>query len=343
MSHYTCYVVLKDCDGVEDGDKALAEKLEPFNECSEKYQKWNDLSKEYKDEYEGIPVMSYNNKLEIKKLKAIVETATGRVLGCIYDKEIPEIKAMYVKKEAFGDDELVLAKGFEQKSLLVKEIYSTFEDYVSIYHQDEEMGYNSNPNAKWDWYQIGGRWSGQFMNKNTKEMQDVIQKKDIDVDGMINKLREERIELWERHWLTSNVNLEGYMSWNQLREEKAQELGLKVDEIPHEVYPELRNRRNYIAESSGAASLSKKMGMHFKDPVEFFCFGDFDKYTDETELFYSALISHSILKDGKWYEDGEMGWFGMSGEGDFDFRENWKKIFDSINQDDWIVNVDCHI
>lgn len=35
-----------------------------------------------------------------------------------------------------------------------------------------ERGYWYNPNAKWDWYEIGGRWSGYFDGANTINVKD---------------------------------------------------------------------------------------------------------------------------------------------------------------------------
>src|SRR5690554_2079089 len=52
-------------------------------------------------------------------------------------------------------------------SVKFSELYSTFEEFCKEWHGIEpneqgRFGYLSNPNAKWDWYVIGGRWSGYF-------------------------------------------------------------------------------------------------------------------------------------------------------------------------------------
>ena len=48
--------------------------------------------------------------------------------------------------------------------------YPTFENYLEEnYEKDEETnlyGYWENPNAKWDWYEIGGRWRRTLKLKN---------------------------------------------------------------------------------------------------------------------------------------------------------------------------------
>lgn len=49
--------------------------------------------------------------------------------------------------------------------------YGTFKEWISDYYgyvydkKSKGYGYYHNPNAKWDWYVVGGRWSGFFKLK----------------------------------------------------------------------------------------------------------------------------------------------------------------------------------
>lgn len=53
-----------------------------------------------------------------------------------------------------------------------QKVYKTFEKYAEDYrgyeYNEEEKGYGfyCNPNAMWDWYQIGGRWPVTFLVKS---------------------------------------------------------------------------------------------------------------------------------------------------------------------------------
>src|SRR5206468_2164876 len=49
---------------------------------------------------------------------------------------------------------------------------------------DEEgnLYYTSNPNAKWDWYSLGGRWQGLFSLKADGSKVDQANKGEIDFD-----------------------------------------------------------------------------------------------------------------------------------------------------------------
>jgi hypothetical protein len=48
----------------------------------------------------------------------------------------------------------------------------------------EDLYDNTNPNGKWDWYSLGGRWSDFFKIKNKETCLDCALKKDIDFEGM---------------------------------------------------------------------------------------------------------------------------------------------------------------
>ena len=59
----------------------------------------------------------------------------------------------------------------------------TFEQYAldSGYSQENGCwGYYCNPNAKWDWWQIGGRWSSMLRTKDDGESCDSAKAPDVD-------------------------------------------------------------------------------------------------------------------------------------------------------------------
>jgi hypothetical protein len=64
----------------------------------------------------------------------------------------------------------------------------------------------SNPDARWDWYSVGGRWKGTLkLNKKAieeggygdAEYVDEAEIKDIDWTGMIDKVKAERRQVWD--------------------------------------------------------------------------------------------------------------------------------------------------
>ena len=83
---------------------------------------------------------------------------------------------------------------------------------------------------------------------------------------------------------------------------------------------------------------------------------DNDFYFDEEQYLTSrfeyakkcqdeAVVTYALLKDGKWYQRGQMGWWGMaSDEKDQDvWNQEFTKIVDSLPDDTMLTVVDCHI
>ncbi|WP_430599388.1 hypothetical protein [Enterococcus sp. DIV0179] len=160
---------------------------------------------------------------------------------------------------------------------------------------DEETGkkgYWENPNRKWDWYQIGGRWSG-LLKLKTGETVNVAQIKDLDF-SMDKKVYDEAIRFWE----------------------------VIVDGLPK------------------------------KDGEEFFSFWKPEYYIEQyktKEKYATDQASFKtfamLMPDGKWFEKGEMGWWGID-DATAESTENYRKSFSEVLEtmkDHYITVVDCHI
>ncbi len=58
----------------------------------------------------------------------------------------------------------------EKKSFTYQQLFPSFEEFMLEWHtlerdsQTHKYGWG-NPNAKWDWHQLGGRWTGYFKAK----------------------------------------------------------------------------------------------------------------------------------------------------------------------------------
>ena len=83
-----------------------------------------------------------------------------------------------------------------------KDEYETLEDFMWEYHgykKDKETGkygYWENPNAEWDWYEIGGRWSNSLLTKNGVKC-NFAQLKEIDWDKMRENKKKRAEEIWD--------------------------------------------------------------------------------------------------------------------------------------------------
>lgn len=80
-----------------------------------------------------------------------------------------------------------------------KHLYDNEEDFLDAYGYEKnsagEYGYYINPNAKWDWFRIGGRWENLLITKDGKRCS-YAKIKDIDWDFMENQGIKKAKEIW---------------------------------------------------------------------------------------------------------------------------------------------------
>lgn len=170
--HYCITVLSKEGQDID-------EQLAPFQEnnmgdCPKEYLQFESKTEEERKNYEhetldkvklpnGKLVSEYDDCLYREVTKEEYEEKDGQsehYMSRLFDGE----QKYYIK-----DLERV---GGQKVQIPLKELYPTFEKYMEDWAQitfDEEMqdyGYWENPNAKWDWYQIGGRWSDLLVAKD---------------------------------------------------------------------------------------------------------------------------------------------------------------------------------
>lgn len=206
-----------------------------------------------------------------------------------------------------------------------KDKYSSFSEYMEDYHgysydiESTGFGYYSNPNAKWDWYSIGGRWSGFWklkenadglMGKKSWTMEneeipedrcDIARIGDIDFVGMEldKRIKAENnwVECWEKYPI--KINDDG------------------KDENAHHRY------WNYnIKQKDNIPELK-------------------EKYIDR----YCSCSTFAVLKDGEWFEKGSMGWWGMVSDSkdQNDWDKQFNELIKNLDKDTYVALVDCHI
>ena len=174
-----------------------------------------------------------------------------------------------------------------------------------------------NPDSKWDWYQIGGRWAGLLRVKddtngnrgNPSLLMDEFEYKSNEVDsaqfGDID---------WEK------------MSHDPEAEKKLRdfwELAVNTD-----VDDEKRLDQFILYKPQYYLDMYKTV----------------DEYIRRLTLFSTYAV---VTDDGVWHGKGDMGWFGMSSESDDEAldwdNEYWNRFLANLNPDTVITILDCHI
>lgn len=138
------------------------------------------------------------------------------------------------------------------------------EWYGGNWDDDGNLYYLSNPDAQWDWYEVGGRWDGLLQLKESSQSEQVL----------------------SRHYSETDADVE-----ERLREH--------------------------------LSSVAKVRDIDW----------------EKTETTFA------ILHNDEWIERGEMGWFGMASneKPEDDWDKEFKRIIESLDPEDEVTVVDCHI
>ena len=187
MSHFIGLVFLRPSDDLE-------EVLAPFNEQDEAFMEFVNKTDEVKEKWEKIPETCPSEGTfteEIDRTDMVNEIwdeaedvfppEKEDALWRPYTKDkyptpadIAKDKGYKVVPDETKRDGVRFVQEYEAKWEYEpnKEKYPTIDklakDYFGYRKVNGKYGYMSNPNAKYDWYSEGGRWSGYLTNKEGK-------------------------------------------------------------------------------------------------------------------------------------------------------------------------------
>lgn len=185
-----------------------------------------------------------------------------------------------------------------------------------------------NPDSKWDWYSIGGRWRNLLLTR--KDNEDVIS--ETCLEDLLNK----------------GINLsknapEGY-KWVD---------GAKIKDIDFKKAIEFKNDYEkairfwelYVEGQEPKTEEEKNLIKWEVYKREYYV----ERY--ETKENYakiqSTFTTWALVDETGWHEKGKMGWFAMADDtkdSELLFIEKFTEtIQKSENQDKYLIIVDCHI
>jgi hypothetical protein len=292
-----------------------------------------------------------------------------------------------------------IPEGYEKQEVPIEEIQSEAE-WIIGYHggailkpgeektEEHKYGFTevdedgnvvrvirrTNPNKRWDWYVIGGRWCGFFPLKEgaegvagkgagaahglqpEPETADQLRKGDVDFE----KARDEAEKKGREHFAKWRALFEKHgkpeLSWVDTRKRiedeiaELKEKGIRDEMVPnpdpnenHELNREGRARTTWRARYNEQPAIAAYREVDpWTSPVEDF---GFDEETYAQKCRNGALTPYAIVKDGKWYGKGEMGWWGISHDDKSDekWNEEMARLYDDLSPDTLLTLFDCHI
>lgn len=206
----------------------------------------------------------------------------------------------------------------------------------------------TNPNKKWDWWQIGGRWCGRIRlkdgakengitgNKSLLDPEpypvnrcDSARKGDIDFDTIRAEAEKEASAEWKKVRAIIDPHIESYIPWEKVRD----------DMFPGEIQKAREFYHDLPLNKAIVEAARTDRSLCFFDVEPFLV--THDEYVRKAGV--SSFSAFAFLRDGKWSEKGEMGWWACVSNEKEDWPEQFVKLLADVPEDHWLTFVDCHI
>jgi hypothetical protein len=317
MTHFTVLVAMERPEGLVAVDESNPTWVEAL--LDKILAPWDENMQvaPYRS-YEGTDPENFWATESLRKEKLVPERATWEQVAAAYN-------ARYEHEEESGE-------------------------YLRI---EEDRAYTMstyNPDSKWDWWSIGGRWAGYFAVKPGHRTE-VIQghagmeasprpgycdggpKRALDFERMRDE-KEARARERYQTYQELVAGTPGALSWEHY---------LEVHKSLGEQYTIEQARKDYH-EQPRIVKLRSNREFIWSDPVQEFSVTE-DEYAEQARL--GAVPGYAMINlDGTWMAPGEMGWFGMSTDEDEGRRHYTYEVnsyIESLPDDVWLVAVDAHI
>jgi hypothetical protein len=181
----------------------------------------------------------------------------------------------------------------------------------------------TNPNSKWDWYVIGGRYSNRLLIKNGNYTDSCL-KRNLDLLSMKEKARLDATREYDEY---ENIvqGTPAFLSWQTIRSSIPE-----IDKAREAYWSQPRIKK--IQESNSDLIYSiEELNVPREEYIQ--------KAVDATPSAFA------YVKDSNWFARGDMGWFAtVSNEKDSkEWTTSLSDAIEGLSDETLITVVDCHI
>lgn len=182
----------------------------------------------------------------------------------------------------------------------------------------------TNPNRKWDWWQVGGRWSGRLKLKAGARV-DQATKGEIDFERISDDAARKAEDDWDHaHAITGG--LFDFLTWDEMRARHEEDIDLaRVEYREQRAMVAVRDDERLRWENLDRFKVSR------------------DEFVQNARD--TSFSTFAVLNDGKWYERGRMGWWATVSDdkGQADWNREFTALIESLPDNTTLTVVDCHI
>lgn len=353
MSHFSVMVRVPGSTPKDKLEEAIEQVLAPYCEHSgdngeyKKFMVFQDEEDEYRQEYE-------------EEGTEMVVLADGSFAYPWDDRfRVPGTIGQ-------GSDTHKVPDHLTKRVVLFKERWDTFEAFVEGWHSHKERdpvhkryGYYRNPNAKWDYWRIGGRWRGDLYVKPNASSEAGLGEVGYEysmrhhegpVPGSATEVDYCRINMLDFDRIHEEAKTRATKFWEQV------DKFLKGEKFDLFEGPRDTMIRLGMLDCKDAPELTGKEYWTQKWPRQNTPGVDrFDVVAEKPDPRKDGVrvLSHmnpirpwAYVDDKGWCEPGKMGWWGMASDtpdGNDKHAKDFNEWLRSGDQSDWIITVDCHI
>lgn len=211
----------------------------------------------------------------------------------------------------------------------------------------------TNPNRKWDWWVVGGRWAGKLPIKPEYQAEYIGNEPNFSWGWDMT----ERRKVVEQ--LKQDSALKGHIDFQSIKDEARQTAEKKYDFVYDNVISKKEKGRSWkdIYDDESIPDIDEKRKIYNNQPIVQLFEEVVSTFYDNVENYYisrdeyaqnainASIPTYAFVINGKWYEKGEMGWFGISDDKMTinEWNKQFMEMLDSVSDDTLITIVDCHI
>lgn len=272
-------------------------------------------------------------------------------------------------------DKYTFPEGSEKVEVAFKDLYDTFEQYLEDWYgatKDSttgKYGYWHNPNGKWDYWLLGGRWAGylpiragtepiwrdledwekrtghhdfEHMEGPKRNTSSACQFQNLNLDEIGRKSAENLADFFDkfnflvREGKYRDDDQDFYNSRNI-----AVDIGVMACKEEKDLTDEERPNARFWRDEHEHHKESTRCDVLYPDKVK-----ELKQFSEEFGAVFFSISTYTFFDEEKgWVSPGDMGWWGMSSDSPdtyLPFKNAYRDRVLACEPTDWLAILDCH-